>query len=212
MNRTTTIVLVVLLAALGLYVLLVQNPKDKAAAEATPTADTTRRLVWPATADQVVRLRVSEPGAGRSVLLVKDAQGAWTVAEPGPAAPADPGAAQAAVAGAANLSVSSVVTASTDLAQFGVLSPTYTLELGLSDEQTLRAAVGSLAPVGGAYYVLREGEANVMVVPSFGIDSLTALLDAPPYLPTPTPTETAIVPGTPDGTPAPDPASATPTP
>ena len=34
MNRTTTIVLVVLFAALGLYVLAVQVPRDRAAAEA----------------------------------------------------------------------------------------------------------------------------------------------------------------------------------
>ena len=208
MNRTTTIVLVVVFAALGLYALLVQVPKDRAAAAATPTADTTPRVVWVTTADQVNRLRLAEPATGRSVAVAKDAQGLWTVTEP-TAGPADADALLSVTSNAAALSVTSVVTTTTDLAPFGVLDPQYTLEVGLADGQTLKAAIGMAAPVGG-YYLLREGDTNVMVVANFGLDSLVALLDAPPYAPTPTPAfRLDITPGTPDGTVVPD-ASATP--
>jgi hypothetical protein len=208
MNRTTTIVLVVVFAALGLYVLLVQVPKDRAAAEATPTADTTPRVVWVTTADQVNRLRLAEPATGRSVAVSKDAQGVWTVTEP-TAGPADADALLGVTANAAALSVTGVVTTATDLAPFGVLEPQYTLEVGLADGQTLKAAIGVPAPVGG-YYLLREGDTQVMVVSNFGLDSLVALLDTPPYAPTPTPAfQLDITPGTPSGTVVPD-ATATP--
>ena len=203
MNRTTTIVLVVVFAVLALYVVLVQGPRDRAAAEATPTAGTTPQVVWETTADQVTSLRVTEPATGRSVALAKDAAGAWTVTEP-QAGPADPTALSSATSSAANLSVNGVVTSTTDLAPYGVLSPTYTLEVGLADGQTLRASVGITSPVGGAYYLLREGDTNVMVVTSFGIDALVALLDTPPYAPTATPAfSLETTPGTPELTPTP---------
>jgi predicted phage gp36 major capsid-like protein len=210
MNRTTTIVLVVLFAALGLYVVLVQSPRDRAAAEATPTVSSVPRVVWETTADQVNSVRVAEPSTGRSVAVTRDAQGAWSVTEP-EAGPADTSTMQTVTTNAAGLSISGIVTSTTELAQFGVLSPTYALEIGLADGQTLKASIGMPAPVGG-YYLLREGDTNVMVASNFGIDTLVGLLDTPPYQPTPTPAFSLdVTPGTPDGT-AVSPADSTPTP
>ena len=207
MNRTTTIVLVVILAALALYVVVVQNPRDQAAA--TPTAATTTRVVWETTADQIVSLRVAEPAANRSTAMSKDAQGNWTVTQP-TAGPADVNRLVTLTSNVATLSVSSVVTSVTDLTAYGVLSPTYTLEIGLADGQQLKASIGAQAPVGGGYFVLRDGDANVMVVAGFSIESLVELLNTPPYAPTATPAFSLdITPGTPDGTVAPE---ATPTP
>jgi hypothetical protein len=200
MNRTTTIVLVVVLAALALYTVLVQNPRDRAAAEATPTVDAIPRVVWETTADQITSLRVTEPGAGRTVAVAKDAQGMWTVSEP-EAGPADANRLLSLTTNAVALSVTSVVTATTDLAPYGVQNPTYTLEVGLADGRTLKAAVGNKAPVGDAYYVLREGDTNVMVVSGFGVDALLELLTTPPYAPTATPAfNLELTPGTPEGT------------
>jgi hypothetical protein len=99
----------------------------------------------------------------------------------------------------ASLSVSSVLTSATDVAAFGVLDPTYTLEVGLADGQTLKAVVGDKAPVGGAYYVQREGDPSVLVVPGYGLDALFELLTTPPYAPTatpPLPTSVDLTPGT----------------
>jgi hypothetical protein len=190
-----------------LYVLLVQVPRDRSAAEATPTVDATPRVVWQTTADQVTRLRLTEPATGRSVALTKDAAGVWTVSEPA-AGPADANTMLTVATNAASLSVSGVVTA-TDLAPYGVLDPAYSLEVGLADGQTLKAAIGGTAPVGG-YYLLREGDTQVMVVSTFSLDTLLGLLDAPPYAPTATPAFSLdLTPATPDGTAAPG-ATATP--
>lgn len=203
MSRTTTIVLVVVLAALALYTLLVQNPRDQAEAEATPTTDPTPRVLWETTADQIVSLRIEETATGATVAVTKDAAGNWTMTAP-EAGPADSSRLLSITSNAASLTVNSVVTTTTDLAQFGVLEPAYTLEAGLADGRTLRADVGDAAPVGGGYFVLREGETQVMVVAAFGLDALIELLNTPPYPPTATPAfSLELTPGTPESTPTP---------
>lgn len=207
MNRTTTIVLVVILAALVMYTVAVQNPRDRAAAEATPTVDPLPRIVWDVTADQITSLHIAEPAANRSTAMTKDAQGDWTVTEPTTGA-ADNNRLLTLTSNVSALSVTSVVTSVTDLTAYGVLNPTYTIEVGLADGQRLAAAVGAQAPVGGGYFLLREGDANVMVVSGFSVDSLVELLNTPPFAPTATPAFSLdLTPGALDGTPA---ATATP--
>lgn len=196
MSRTTTIVLVVILAALGLYVVLVQLPKDKAAAQLTPTqAGGPVSFVWQVTADQVTAIRLDDRVKNRSLALVKDAQGAWTVSEP-EAKLANSTAITGVLSSLTALSIDTTITSTTDLSAFGVLSPTYSLELTLADEKKLKAAIGDKTPTGSGYYLLREGEANALVVATYGLDSLIGMLDAPPYAPTATPP----VSETPEGT------------
>jgi hypothetical protein len=122
MNRNTTIVLVVIFAALLLYLLLVQLPKDRAAAGATPTLGAAIENLWSVTADQIRGVRVVDHVNDRSVAFGKDAQGIWTVTQP-TAEPADQAAAAEAAGRFSNLLVNSTVTSTTDLSAFGVLSP-----------------------------------------------------------------------------------------
>jgi hypothetical protein len=186
MSRTTTIVLLVILGVLGLYYFLVQLPKDRAEAQITPTAGSVFNYVWDVSADEVNSLRLEDAAGGRALALARDAAGTWTVEAP-EAGAADQAAVTQAVANIANLSVNSTVTATTDLAPFGVLDPAYRLDVGLADGRHLKAAVGDETPTGTGYYLLREGEANVVVVSNFGLDSLIGMLDAPPFAPTATP-------------------------
>lgn len=50
----------------------------------------------------------------------------------------------------------------------------------------MTAFIGELAPTGGGYYAIVEGE-PLTVVDSFGIESLIEFLAAPPMFETPTP-------------------------
>jgi hypothetical protein len=146
------------------------------------------------------------------VAFSKDAQGNWQVTAP-EARPADPLAVSSAVAQLTNMSLNTTLTTTTDLAPFGVLSPTYTLELKLVDGAQLRASIGDKTPLGTEYYVLRNGEQNAIVINSGNIESLVALLDSPPYfVPTETPSPTvdaaatilapSATPGAPQSTPS----------
>jgi hypothetical protein len=191
MNRNLTIGLVAVALLLGAYVLFVQRPRD-IAAQVTPTTRATEYL-WTLTADQVTGLRLDDRAGGRAVELAKDVAGAWTLVEPGPQ-PADETAATSALSSLTGLTINATLTTTTDLAPFGVLSPTYRLSVTLLDGRVLSAAIGDKAPTGSTYYVLRDGESTIVTVNSFGLDSIIGLLDKPPI-----PPPTATPEGTPNG-------------
>jgi hypothetical protein len=195
-NRNLTLGLVVVAALLGLYVAFVQLPRNRAA-DVTPTVRVTEYL-WSLTADQVSGLRLEDRANGRAVELTKDAAGVWSLVEPGPQ-PAEQGAATSAATSVTNLTINTTLTQTTDLAPFGVLSPTYRLTVTRTDGWILAAAIGDKAPTGTSYYVLRDGEAVLLTVNAFGLDSIIGLLENPPLPPTLTPEATpSATLGTPD--------------
>jgi hypothetical protein len=193
MNRNTTLILVIALGVLVLYVLLVQRPKDEAAASATPTPGVTTQRVWEVGNEQVTGFWLVEMSSGKSLAVTQDPQGGWRVTLPKDR-PADLAQVTGAISRFTGLSVSTSITNPADLKPFGVLTPTYTLGVRLADGRQLRAAVGNLTATNSGYYVLRDGETEVLVINTAGITNLTGLLDAPPYfVPTPTPTPTVVL-------------------
>ena len=194
MNRNTTLALVAAFGLLVLYLIFVQRPKEQAALNATPTPGS-GGPVWTLTSDQVVGFRVTD-ASGQTLALQKDGNGLWALTEP-EARLADQNKAANAVTQLIGLSYSEQITV-TDLSAFGVLSPTFALEVMLADGTHRTAAVGNRAPVGSNYYLQRGGETSVLLVSTFGLDTLTALIATPPvFVPTPegTPTEGFFLPG-----------------
>lgn len=199
MNRNTTIALVIAFAVLLVYVLLVQRPADEAAQTATDTptpASQTTGQVWPGLqADQILSVRIEDRAQDRAVAFGRaDAAGSWNVTEP-EAKTADQLAVASHAASVANLSYQDLITGTTDLAAFGVLSPTYSIELKLVDGTLRKAVIGDKTVTGSGYYLAREGEQAVLVVSSFPLDTLLGLVETPPYLePTATPPNTTSTP------------------
>src|SRR6185436_6745550 len=191
MNRKTTLVLFVIVVLLGAYMLFVQAPKDKAAAEATPTVVGGGGSVWSMSADQILEVRIVDTVKNRRVGFAKSSAnlGVWSMTEPEPT-PADQNAAASAAASFTNLHYSTIITSVTDLSGFGVLTPAYTIELKLADGSQLKLAVGNKTPTDIGYYVLRDSETNVLVVDSGTMDIVLNLLDTPPLVPTSMPTAT----------------------
>ncbi len=207
MNRNSTIALVVIFAALLVYVLVVQRPADEAKLNATPTAGAvTSGPLWGAlTGDQVLSVRVEDRTQARSVAFGRaEAAASWGVTEP-ESKPADQLAAASNVATLATLTYQSQFTPGTGLEGFGVLSPTYVIEVALVDGRLLRAFIGDKTPTGDSYYVQQEGLAQVSVVSGVSLSTIFGWLDQPPYLqPTATPTlEATLLPLDPTLTPSP---------
>ena len=200
MNRRTTWILVGLAALLAAYVWYSGQPRGNAAAgtetPSVPTPIPGSGPLFNTTAEQIAGVWIVDMAANRSVALSRNAEGNWEVTSPD-VRPADPNQAQSWASQFATVFVSTVITQTTDLTPFGVLSPTYTLGVKLVDGSNLRASVGDKAPTGSGYYVLRDGESNAVVVSTSAIDGLVALLKAPPYAaPTATPTPTVALPAT----------------
>ena len=191
--------MVLIFAVLAVYVLVVQVPKDNAAANTTPTtAPVVYLLAFQA--GQATGVHVVDRVSGKSVDLVEDSSGAWTLVKPGPQ-PAEQSAALADVTGLTTLAVNATITTATDLAAFGVLSPTITVEIDLANGAKVKAVVGDKTPTGSDYYALRDGETQVVVLSAAAQGTLASLLATPPVVP-PTATPT-LGPGTPSVTPAP---------
>jgi hypothetical protein len=210
MDRRTSLVLAVVLLALLLYVVVIQRPAEEASTAATatavsvsPTRPATTGSLWPdLTAEQIMGIRVVDQAGSRSVAFSRtDAQAEWNLTEPD-AQPADKTLADGAATSASLLTYSNVITTAADLSVFGVLSPTYSIEIKLADGSLKKAVVGDKTITGDSYYVLRDGETMVLVISQSALQQLTRLLDAPPYPPTATP---AFALPTPDvtGTPTP---------
>jgi len=135
MNRNLTIGLVVVFVALLLYVLLVQRPAQEAQANATPTPSTaaaTSGALWEGlTADQILSVTVTS--ADKTVAFGRaSASEPWAITAP-ESQPADQLLAAQNAATVANLRYTNIITTATDLAPFGVLSPTYQIQVSLMD-------------------------------------------------------------------------------
>lgn len=191
MNRRTTLVLFVIVVLLGAYVLFVQSPKDKAAAEATPTLVGGGGNVWSMSADQILEVRITDVVNKRKLGFAKSSAnlGVWSITEPEPAT-ADQNAAASAAASLTNLHYSTTITNATDLSGFGLLTPAYIIELKLADGSQLKLSVGNKTPTDIGYYVLRDAETSVLIVDTGTMDTVLKLLDTPPVVPTSTPTAT----------------------
>ncbi len=192
MNRNTTLILVGVFAALLLYAVFVQRPADEAKANATPTpgVSTTGSLWGTLTADKILSIQIEDRAGGRRTVFGRtDPAAAWTVSEPA-ALPADQLAAASYAGTLAYLTYQSAFTPTQALAAYGVLSPTYTIDIVVTDGEPLTLSIGDRTPTGDAYYVVRPGLDQVMVVGAASFTSVFSLLDQPPYL---QPTATAVI-------------------
>jgi len=188
MNRNQTFALLIVFGLLLIYVLLVQQPKDQAAAEATPTPAPTSPAVWSLTSDQITAFTISRVPSG-TVTLAKDTAGVWLVTEP-QASSADQTTMPRWLSQLSNLSASMVIPAG-DLAQYGLTDPVYTIAVTQADGKQVKALVGSKTPTNSGYYVAQAGEPQIFVVSIGTIDALVGLIDKPPY-PPPTATPTSV--------------------
>lgn len=181
MNWRTTAALLVVFAVLLGYLFFWEKPQQ-ASVTPTPSAE----YLWTIDSSDVKGLRVVDHVSGQRVAFGQDDLGHWTVTEP---QPGEADQTQAAVDSyqVQNLRIIQKMTETTDLAQFGVQSPSYTLEVTTGSQGTLVARIGGKSPMGNGYYVVRPGEVNAVLVSASAIDALIGLVDRPPYASTATP-------------------------
>lgn len=184
MNRKTTLILLGVLLVLGAYTYYYQVSKK--APQPTPTSMPSTAVWYNTTPDQITALQITENASGKQVAVSKDAQSQWQVTKPN-AQPADPNALSTLTTNLATLSFMANITSTADLAPFGLITPTYTLEATLSTGKALKAYIGDKIPTGNGFYLLRDGDKNPLAVPDTSLQPFIDLLANPPYVPTPTP-------------------------
>jgi len=147
--------------------------------------------VWELQAEEVVAIRVVDNGAEAATAVEKGADGMWMVTEPAPALARTADCDSLAYT-LAQMQVRRTIEEppQEELGAYGLITPTYTIEMRVSDGQTLRLEVGNEG-LGASYFVRREGEQAVLLVPAYAIDAAIAIVESPPLA------EAPILPGAP---------------
>jgi hypothetical protein len=201
MKARNTIIMLIVLAALGGYVYY--SEFSPSAANATPTPVPSSEVkVLDVNPDDVVGLQVSSP-VSRTVAH-KD-NGAWYMDEP-TKAEADTSRLNNFVGQLVKLNATRALSETpTSLAPYGLVTGTLTVTLQLKDNRLETIRFGDATLQGGTYYGQRVGDAKVYLLTALTYSGAQQLLSNTPKKPTPTPT---VPPPLPTDTPDPN---ATPT-
>jgi len=208
--RNTLILLAVfiLLAAFA-YFFQYRNPMPLIRPDTTPTA--TPAYVFDFQASQITGLEIRDLRGGKFLKLTRVGDN-WRMEAPQNDA-ADATRVNSVVEQTARITASRVLTETSDLGAFGLITPTLEARV-FANNQPYAFSVGDKTMDSSAYYVAYAGaKERVFLVPTYVVEGLTDLLDNLPFQPTATPTETPTpnVTDTPAaGTPTSVPATPTP--
>ncbi len=188
--RNTLIVVAVFAILLGYIYFFEINktPEQLSAQLGTPTARPPIYALQFSPSD-VASVQVSDLQAPRQVVVKRNGN-QWQVTQPADKA-ADTLPVESAVSALSSLQASRVLTDVTDIAPYGLVTPTLEVRMVMSDTKQYAITVGGKTPNGSSYYVVYTGDkSKVFLVNTSSIDQVKAWLDTPPYQPTPTPTFT----------------------
>ncbi len=203
MIRRSTLVVLIVLAALVGFSFYLKNKQASQALRPTPTEGSSP--VFPTTDGSPTDIKI-QAAAGDTVDFGRDQSGTWVVKAP-LAVAADQAGSEAAASQVTGLRNLSNVQLGLDVV--GLDKPVDTMTVTFSSGKTHTLQIGSVTPIQNGYYCQLDG-GPVIVVDKLGMDPLLGLLSSPPYLATLTPTVTAsplptmtFTPAPPTSTPAP---------
>jgi hypothetical protein len=181
-DRTWMMLVVLALVAAGAYYLLElrgANEPDSAQAD----------YVWELEVGEISGVRVEDHASGAAMAVELDGAGGWRVTEPltGTASAEE---CEFLTYSLAQLQVQRRIEQppAEELAAYGLITPTYVIEVDVSGGRTLQLDIGARHP-SGSYYARFPGAGDVVMVAEYVVQGLIALIEEPPLLgglPTPT--------------------------
>ena len=177
MKRSTTVVLVIFLALVGLLFYL--NQREHAAAR-------TRQITPPAPveflfteSDGIPTSINIESKAGEQVVIARNEAGGWVLKQP-IETEADQASAEAAASQLTSLRIESRLEVAPEAA--GLVQPSYTLTVEMSGGTKKSVRIGDLTPTEIGYYARINGSDETLIINRTGLDALLALLESPPFI------------------------------
>ena len=171
-QRTIYILVGLFLVLVGVVYYLQTNPEAASGGTSTPTPTTAASTtLWALDQAKVQSFSVTDNEKKVTFAAQVDSAGIWSITLPTlePASQESLGTMPATLG---SLFVSQTIMETTDLAAFGLVQPPYALQVTQSDGKTFKANIGKKAPTGSAYYVLREGDPNVVLVGAPSLDTV----------------------------------------
>jgi hypothetical protein len=142
--------------------------------------------------DDVSRIEVDDSG---KTVAVERVEGGWRLVQP--AGEADAARVEGAVGQVAKLNATRKLEDASDLASYGLSSPTSRLLLGMKDGSSQELLIGSKTPDQASYYVKRGDSPAIFVTATFALGDLMRWPTDPPRpraTPTPPPQPPAAKP------------------
>jgi len=181
-TRTTLILLAVLVLVAGVvYYTEFYKPGQ---ATATPVASGSN-LLLEVTSPAISGITVRDVLSSTQVSATRDVSGTWWLAEP-TGQPADPAILNPMATRLSSIYVQRVLTPTGSLGEFGLLTPTLSVEIA-STLGPLSFMVGDTTPSQGAYYVQKPGDTRVYLVDAGLVSELRKFAGQPPLAAPPTP-------------------------
>ncbi len=189
-RRNTWILLILLVVVIG-AAFYFNHLKQTGVIAGTPTV-APQTFLFSSKDGNPTDIKIAD-NSGRTVEIARDSTGSWVVKAP-TATAANQSQAEAAATQLTSLKM--LANVQIGLADVGLDKPTYTMTVtfgntkgSTSSAKTHKVLIGSVNPIQTGYYVQVDG-GPIQVADKSGIDSLTGMLTAPPYLATMTPTIT----------------------
>lgn len=182
MNGRSTLILLVLAAALGAYLYFTPAPDP----ESDAAAEVTTEKVLTFESRQVTAMTITKGDTGGQVTVTRSANG-WDITTDATVA-GDEITIGPAVATIAGLTADSVISAVTDFGVYGLTTPQLTIELRGESGVLATLAVGERNPSGGARYVRVDAQDQVYVVSDYVLDTVEEWFTTVPLAPTALPT------------------------
>lgn len=180
-RRPTWVLLAIFIILIGVLFLW-QRSQVVSSGNATPTPAI--EFLFETQGETIVRFRFSNMD-GHSIEVLKAEDGLWELVEP-VEKQGDSARIESGLSTIAGLRLITKLDTDLDKRIIGLDPPVNELEIELENGENMVAFIGELTPTGGGYYAYVEGE-PLIVVDSFGIESLIKFLTDPPIFETPTP-------------------------
>ena len=185
MNTRNTLILLVILAALATYTYFGEIQKGTGQGTETPSS---QPAIFNLSGQDVLGLKVTTAD-GKSVELKREASQPWTMVTPASQG-VDETRVNSLVEQLAQLRASRALTQTNDLAEYGLITGTFTADITVTGGATHTLRVGETNPSGNSYYALADGKQDpVYLIYINNVDELQRLASEPPYPPTPSPTD-----------------------
>jgi hypothetical protein len=184
MSAKTTLVLLALLILVAgvVYFIEFRKPAEQAVTPAAAGSGTLLDVSSPA----IDGITVHDVVSGTQVSATRDVSGTWWLTEPAGKI-ADPAALNLMASQLSNAFVQRVLTPTVSLSEFGLVTPTLTVQVATTSG-VASFQVGDATPTGGAFYVSKPDDPHVYLVDSGFVDELRKFASEPPIAAPPTPT------------------------
>ncbi len=182
--RTTLVLAALLILVAGGVYFSVESRKPAGGAVATPNAAGSTTLLT-LTAPAINSITVSDMVSNTQVSATRDVSSTWRLSDPAGQL-ADAATMDSLTGQLASIYVQRTLTPTGSLGEYGLLTPTLSVQIDLVSG-SLSFAVGDMTPSKGAYYVQKPGDTHVYLVGAGVVDDLHKLAEKPPVAVTPTP-------------------------